>query len=136
MHELRWIAEGSGATSGADQRPRAQRRELAAWLIAGAAVLAFASLVARTALSVTRTEPDLLATRFEILTPSTSDPTFFALSPDGRQMAFVADAEGVPRIWVRPIDRFSAHTLAGTENASQPFWAPDGRALGFFAGAN
>ncbi len=78
-----------------------------------------------------RTEP--LPTRFEIPTPPTSDPVSFALSADGRQLAYVATAEGVPRLWVRPLDQVAAQPLAGTEGASYPFWAPDGRAIGFFA---
>jgi hypothetical protein len=35
---------------------------------------------------------------------------------------------------VRALDRVTAQTPAGTEGASFPFWAPDGRAIGFFAG--
>jgi hypothetical protein len=34
---------------------------------------------------------------------------------------------------VRPLDQVTAQPLAGTEGASYPFWAPDGRAIGFFA---
>ena len=77
--------------------------------------------------------PSRLPTRFEIPTPPTSDPVSFALSADGRQLAFVATAEGAPRLWVRPLDQVTAQPLAGTEGASYPFWAPDGRAIGFFA---
>ena len=72
-------------------------------------------------------------TRFEIATPPTSDPVSFALSADGRQLAFVATAEGTSRLWVRPLDQVTARPLAGTEGARYPFWRPDGRAIGFFA---
>ena len=57
----------------------------------------------------------------------------FALSADGRQLAFVAIFQGAPRLWVRRLDQVTAQPLAGTEGASYPFWAPDGRAIGFFA---
>jgi serine/threonine protein kinase len=77
--------------------------------------------------------PEPVLTRFEIPTPPTSDPISFALSADGRQLAFVAIAEGTPRIFVRPLDQVTAQPLAGTEGARYPFWAPDGRAIGFFA---
>jgi eukaryotic-like serine/threonine-protein kinase len=54
------------------------------------------------------------------------------LSPDGSRLAFVGrDANGT--IWVRPIGAPDASQLAGTEEASAPFWSPDGTALGFFA---
>jgi hypothetical protein len=42
--------------------------------------------------------------RFEIPTPPTSDPVSFALSADGRQLAFVATVEGARQLWVRPLD--------------------------------
>ena len=72
-------------------------------------------------------------TRFEIAVPPTDSPTSLALSPDGRQLAFVATTEGQSRLWVRLLDDTDARALAGTEGASFPFWAPDARALGFFA---
>jgi Tol biopolymer transport system component len=59
--------------------------------------------------------------------------TQFALSPDGRSLAFVAAASGSrPLLWVRPLDSLSAVALAGTEDANHPFWSPDSRSLGFF----
>jgi hypothetical protein len=36
--------------------------------------------------------PERVPTRFEIPTPATVDPASFALSSDGRQLAFVATA--------------------------------------------
>src|SRR5439155_14296450 len=38
--------------------------------------------------------------RVEINTPATSDPVSFALSPDGRQLVFVASGDGEPRLWL------------------------------------
>src|SRR5256885_15630871 len=38
-------------------------------------------------------------------------------------------------LYVRPLSGDSAQPLAGTEGASLPFWSPDGRSIGFFAGA-
>ena len=69
----------------------------------------------------------------EITTPRTSDPWSFALSPDGRRLAFVADHEGQPTLWVRALDAAGAHALPGTEGARRPFWSPDSRSIGFFA---
>jgi WD40 repeat protein len=72
-------------------------------------------------------------TRFEIAVPSTDSPTSLALSPDGRQLAYVATTDGQSRLWVRLLDDTDARALAGTEGASFPFWAPDARAIAFFA---
>jgi serine/threonine protein kinase/Tol biopolymer transport system component len=58
-----------------------------------------------------------------------------AVSPDGRQLVFVAvpDAGGVGTMWLRPLAASTATELPGTTGASYPFWSPDGRAIGFFA---
>jgi len=70
--------------------------------------------------------------RLEITTPPTDDASM-ALSPDGSQIVFIANRQRVPLLWVRPLDGVESKPLPGTENASFPFWAPDGRNLGFFA---
>ena len=58
----------------------------------------------------------------------------FALSPDGQQVAFVASAAGrPPTLWVRRLDSRVPREIAGSAEASYPFWSPDGRSLGFFA---
>ena len=72
-------------------------------------------------------------TRVDIVTPATISPTSFALSPDGRQIAYVASGEGASRLWVRSLDSTSAQPLPRTEGALNPFWSPDSRSLGFFA---
>ena len=72
--------------------------------------------------------------RTEIITPSTTDPVSFALSPDGRQIVFVASGDGQQRLWLRRLDATSAQPLAGTDGASAPFWSPDSRSVGFSAG--
>jgi hypothetical protein len=58
----------------------------------------------------------------------------FALSPDGRTLAFAArNKAGLQRIWLRRLDGDSAHEVTGTDGGSYPFWAPDGRKFAFFA---
>ena len=57
------------------------------------------------------------------------------LSPDSRQVAFVAQDEdhGRTRLWVRILSSGETRPLAGTEGASRPFWSPRSEAVGFFA---
>jgi serine/threonine-protein kinase len=86
------------------------------------------------------------------------DGASLALSRDGRRVAFVARAAGVrgaanatgagaadaagaaaggggaPRIYVRDADRLDPTVLEGTDGASSPFFSPDARWIGFFAG--
>jgi len=56
-----------------------------------------------------------------------------ALSPDGTNVAFMAEQDGTIQLWIRAMDGISARPLDGTENAQLPFWSPDGRHLGFFS---
>ena len=58
----------------------------------------------------------------------------FAVSPDGRHVAFVATSTGAPMLWIRSLDTVSARLLPGTDQVSYPFWSPDSRAVAFFAG--
>ena len=86
--------------------------------------------------------PSLPETRTEIVTPATADPVSFALSPDSQQIVFVASGDGASRLWLRslsattaqPLATTTAQPLPGTEEAITPFWSPDGRSIGFFAG--
>ncbi len=77
--------------------------------------------------------PQRPITRFDVVTPPTGNLSSFALSPDGRQLAFVGMGEGGSRLWVRAFDQATARPLPGADGASFPFWAPDGRSIGFFA---
>jgi serine/threonine protein kinase len=100
------------------------------WL-GGAAVLA--AVAALAAFTIAPRAPEPLLTRLEVTTPPTFDSSSFALSPDGRQLVFVANAEGRPQLWIRPLDDETARPISGTSGASAPFWSPDSRDIGFFA---
>jgi serine/threonine-protein kinase len=56
-----------------------------------------------------------------------------ALTQDGRRLAYVAVQDGVRTMYVRDLGDAAARPLAGTEDADQPFFSPDGRWLAFFA---
>src|SRR5262245_8206192 len=62
----------------------------------------------------------------------------FAIGPDGRGVVFVAQAmaEDPPRLYFRPIGGLTAVALAGTEDASQPFWSPDNVQVAFVSGGS
>jgi serine/threonine protein kinase len=70
----------------------------------------------------------------EVNTPTTLEPTSFAISPDGLHLAFVASAEERQMLWHRPLNQLAAQPLLGTEGALYPFWSPDSQSIGFFAG--
>ena len=57
-----------------------------------------------------------------------------AISPDGTRLAFVARGPGgKQQLATRLLDQAQATLLAGTENAFDAFFSPDGQWIGFFA---
>ena len=133
---LRWVGESGRATAVTGQASvPAARRQLTPWVIAAVAVLAAVALAVPAALYVRRAGPiDAPEIRLEVVTPTTSDAISLAISPDGRRLVFVASGDAVSRLWLRPLDVVTAQPLPGTENATYPFWSPDSRSIGFFAG--
>jgi len=98
------------------------------------AVLTIALVAALVAWAPWRAVPAPPETRVDIVTPVTDQPAAFALSPDGSQIVFVASGDGASRLWLRSLAATAAQPLSGTEGAIRPFWSPDGRSIGFFAG--
>ena len=71
--------------------------------------------------------------RLSILPPENASFESFAVSPDGRKLAFTAPLNGRMMLWVRALDSLEAKPLAGTDYGSWPFWSPDSLSIGFFA---
>ncbi|MFI5381840.1 MAG: protein kinase, partial [Tepidisphaerales bacterium] len=71
--------------------------------------------------------------RLQIVIPGESNDV--ALSPDGRQILFMAPAHNGngSQWWLRPLDLEVAKPLPGTESSSQPFWSADSKSVGFFS---
>jgi len=69
--------------------------------------------------------------RTSIVTAPSADPISLALSPDGKQIVFVASANGASQLWLRRLDKDAAQPLRGTEGARYPFWSPDSRSIAF-----
>src|SRR2546428_5462429 len=134
--ELRWIAS-QPATAPVSPLPRPRLtgwQWLAAALTAVVVVVVVVPLMLIAGLRlVGETEtPDLRALQLQLVTAPTDDPSM-ALSADGTQIAFVANNDRVPVLWVRSLDALENRALPGTEGASAPFWSPDDRTIGFFA---
>ena len=105
------------------------------WLASGMVVLAAAAGAAAT--MALRPGPPAPAGQAAFTLDPPAEHHFvggLALSRDGRSLAFVArDPGGQLALWVRNLDALDPRRIAGTEGARFPFWAPDGRRLGFFA---
>jgi Tol biopolymer transport system component len=134
--ELQWISHaGSQAGVAAPiTSARIRNRRLVAaaavggWTIAVAAVVVAVSLQTRLGAASRVTQAEISAS-----VAGVSDEPL-AVSPDGRRIAVTVDDGAVPQLWIRELSSGEGHVLAGTEGASYPFWAPDGHAIGFFAG--
>jgi Tol biopolymer transport system component len=139
---LKWIAE-AGSQAGVPALVVARRRfrERFAWMAAALALLLGAA--ALFGALYYRDEAQLAARPFraQILPPESSAFDFYpvgappVVSPDGQRLVFGArDSAGKRLLWVRSLDALTAQLLPGTEGATFPFWSPDSRNIGFFAG--
>jgi eukaryotic-like serine/threonine-protein kinase len=106
------------------------------WLVSGVAGLFVLATALLAFLYFHQKAPAIQATRFEIALPEKFVPnTFFALSPDGRRLAFIGTgADGQSRLWVRSLETLEPQPLDGTEGAEdRPFWSPDSRFIAFYS---
>jgi eukaryotic-like serine/threonine-protein kinase len=56
-----------------------------------------------------------------------------ALSHDGRHLAFVAQLDSRPVLWIQTLGDMRARALPGSDDALFPFWSPDADFVGFAA---
>ena len=127
-------ADGAGAAPSTASATAAIPRGPLAWITATASVLVAAALAIPAVRHLRETPPPIPPeTRVDIATATTDQPSSFALSPDGRQIVFVASGDDSSRLWLRSLATTTAQPLAGTEGATYPFWSPDSRSVGFYA---
>ncbi|MGH9368740.1 MAG: protein kinase domain-containing protein [Thermoanaerobaculia bacterium] len=65
------------------------------------------------------------------LTVATAERPLFAISPDGTRLVYVADAQGRTKLVLRDLNSLEVRELPGTEDATGPFFSPDGQWIGF-----
>ncbi|MGA9882896.1 MAG: protein kinase, partial [Candidatus Acidiferrales bacterium] len=116
---------------------RTGRRQTVLWTIACLAIAAIAGLIGW----ILKPAPLRPVTRAVINLPTGRqlaglDGQALAFSADGSELAYVATTQGraSTQIYLRPMDSIDARPIPGTEGGSNPFFSPDGKWLGFFAG--
>jgi len=142
LRDLKWVASGAAESRTAPAAP-ARHITRTGWAIVGGLSIAMLA----TAFVVRQLRPAPAADPIQFTIESPADTTFstppgggtgstsqIAISPDGRTVAFVAHDQGGYRLWVRSLGGLDARPLAGTDDATFPFWSPDNRYLAFFAG--
>lgn len=135
--ELQWI-EGAGSQAGvaAPIASRRKKREAFAWVAAGALGLT-AILVTTFWPRSSHSSEDVIRLTLPAVTRQYQVNSWtLSVSPDGKRVAFAATPQDKNQsmLWVRPLDSFEAKPLDGTQDAQDPFWSPDSRQIGFFAG--
>ena len=135
--DLRWVADSVTVESAKPSRQF--RKSFAAW--AAAFLLALIALAGFLGYRWARASAELISIHAEIPPPDkfSMDTTGDAggmpvLSPQGDRIAFVAHSGETKLLWIRSLSSDSAQALDGTAGAAHPFWSPDGRFIGFFAG--
>lgn len=139
--DLKWIVEGGSPTAGSAPvgTPRRARARLGAAASIGAAA-AIASLatwwLARpqgtTAPAVVRATialPAAASVRTGRFTAAN-----VAISPGGTHIVYAGAASDGSQLYLRSLDRMEVAPIAGTEDALNPFFSPDGQWVAFFAG--
>ena len=138
--ELQWIAADKSSPAVAAAPPRSTARDR----VTRSALMIFAIVLGIVAGSFLRAPVSPEGSIRTVINPpekttlnltgdSAGPPV---LSPDGSAIAFSATgADGKAALWVRPMNLLEARMLPSTEGAIFPFWSPDGRSLGFFAGS-
>jgi Tol biopolymer transport system component len=131
------VTDPAAGIASAQSETRRLRARALPW---GLAAVAVAGAAALTSVHFRETPPAQQSVRFQIRAPEKSPVAAFALSPDGRYLAFAtgypfAEVRGGTRLWLRPIDSLDARALPGTEGISvlpdQFFWSPDSEFIGF-----
>jgi eukaryotic-like serine/threonine-protein kinase len=130
--ELEWASEN---TRGEPPAPTLGRR---GWLWLIPTAVAMMALLAMALVYFKKPATNMRVLSATVLPPDKAlfDPgTTASLSPDGTRMVFSATREGgKSQLWIRRLDGTEEQPLPGSDDGVRPFWSPDGRSVGFFAG--
>jgi serine/threonine protein kinase len=107
------------------------------WIAAATLALTWGGTTLLNRRGATPAVPELV--EFPILPPEGSSHTNLAVdfnvSPDGRHVAFIANSKAGSALCVRSLASVDVLAIGGTDGARNPFWSPDSRSIGFFAGS-
>ena len=120
--------------------PARTRRGVSLWLGWG---LATAALLVAGFLAMSRRAPEnerVLRFQFvpakteRLMTPDVTNMRGFAVSPDGSQLVYVVEKGATSELRRRSLNADESVAMPGTHGATNPFFSPDGKWVGFAAG--
>jgi len=140
--QLQWLAEESQASGPQRRLPvsatgRLHSRERIVWAVVTlcslvVAAFAMAHLARQESQPVVQTNISAASNlKFNFAGDIAGPP---AISPDGTHIVFSATNQGKSQLYLRTVSDRSIRPLFGTDDGRFPFWSPDGRSVGFFAG--
>jgi eukaryotic-like serine/threonine-protein kinase len=119
--------------------PKASNRAVLGWTLIWCMACLIVAAIAGVALWKLKPTPPAPVSRFVFSLPpgqrfaDLTRPSL-AVSPDGKQLVYVAGAGGAYQLYVRSMDSFDAKAISGTEGGGEPFFSPDSQWIGYFAG--
>jgi Tol biopolymer transport system component/predicted Ser/Thr protein kinase len=130
---LKWAVEQTPAAKPATRRW---------WIGAAAAVLALGIGGGWAVSRVGKPAVEERLLHFQVPPPKGPSSYFvlgptLSVSPDGRFVTYKASINGRTGIWLHPLDGSPDRLLQGNAdnlNANWPFWSPDGKSVGWYAG--
>ena len=110
---------------------RVDRRSL--WAAAAVAAICLIGALAIAVVHFGEQPPSFRPVHFQVQTPETGRfGGIFALSPNGRMMAFIAMVADEPHLWVHSFETGQSRPLLNAGSFSNAmFWSPDSRFLAF-----
>ena len=109
------------------------------WILGLTAVLGVAAVASALMLFFRADEPRVGGeVQFAVTLPAgerlgATDFPALAISPDGRFIAYVVTRGVTTQLVLRRLNELTAASIAGTSNATSPFFSPDSQWIGFFA---
>ncbi len=135
--DLGWVESLGSATRDAESSPAPASNRIF-WFAAIAAAIVLGTLAGLFLHRPAASTPSIRAVlnpppggHFRLTDDAAGPPV---LSPDGAFLAFTATVDGKTSVWVRPMSSNDARSLPDTSDAIFPFWSPDSRSIGYFAG--
>src|SRR5881409_3233244 len=128
---------GVSAAAAPERLGRRAVRDLAPWAVAGLAT----GLALWVWLRPRPEPPARPVARFTLVLPPNAPLSDFAagptvaLSPDGSRIIYVSSVSTGNQLFSRRLDQLEPVSLAGTQNARNPFFSPDGRWVAYFSGS-